>query len=83
MSRAYCECPNCGGQITVTWGFDTLKAACLRDEDGDVVTDSDCLDATRVTYLHHVRCPHCGMRLRVEHELAPTFYAREEACDAD
>lgn len=81
MSRAYCECPRCRRQFTVSWDWDTLKAIYLDGEDGEAVTDSDCLDATRVMYLHHERCPHCGARLRVEHELAPRFYASEEACD--
>lgn len=56
--------------------FGTIRA--LRDGDGEVVSDCDLLDATRVTYLHHVACPDCGTRLRVEHELVPRFYASKE-----
>ena len=78
MSRAYCECPQCRRQFPVTWGWTALKTAYLHDEDGEVVTDCDCLDATRVTYLHHVACPHCSTRLRIEHELWPSFYASKE-----
>ena len=32
----------------------------------------------RVVYQRHVTCPHCGTRLRVEHELVPRFYASKE-----
>lgn len=81
MSRAYCECPRCRRQFTVSWDWDTLKAAHVDGDDGEVVTDSDCLDATRVAYQRNVRCPHCGESLRVEHELVPRFYARKEGCD--
>jgi endogenous inhibitor of DNA gyrase (YacG/DUF329 family) len=83
MSRAYCECPHCRRPVPIRWDWEALKTAHVDGDDGDVVTDSDCLDARRVMYLHHIKCPHCGKRLRVEHELVPTFYAREEACDAD
>lgn len=78
MSRDYCECPYCRREFPVTWGWTALKTAYLNDEDGDVVTDSDCLYAARVTYMHHVQCPHCGTRLGVLHELVPRFYAFEE-----
>lgn len=81
MSDAFCECPHCRRRIIVRWNWDTLKTAYLRDEDGEVVTDSDCLDAMRVVYQRHVTCPHCGARLRVEHELEPRFYASRESSD--
>jgi hypothetical protein len=76
--RAYCECPRCRRTFPVKWGWTTLKVACLRDDDGEVVTDRDCLYATRVTYPRHVRCPHCGVRLAAQHELWPRFFAVEE-----
>jgi hypothetical protein len=78
MSVAGCECPNCCRPFTVKWEFDTLKTAYLHDEDGEAVTDSDCLDATRVVYQRHVTCPLCGARLCLEHELLPWFYASKE-----
>ena len=81
MSRAYCECPRCRRQFAVKWEWTTLKTAYLHDEDGDVVTNSDCLYAARVTYMYHVACPNCGTHLRVEHELVPRFYASKEDGD--
>ena len=81
MNRAYCECPRCRRQITVSWDWDTLRTAYMDDDDGEVITDIDCIYASRVTYMHHVECPHCGTRLRVEHELVPRFYASKEGCD--
>ena len=83
MSDAFCECPRCRRQFPVKWGWDTLRPDYLHHEDGGVVTDSDFLYATRVEYLHHVACPHCGARLRVEHELWPRFYASKEDSNAD
>lgn len=84
MSRAYCECPYCRRNFPVTWCWEATKFAYLDDTAGEVVTDRDCLDATRVTYRHHVVCPNCGTRLHVEHELWPRFYAFEEGDhDAD
>lgn len=83
MSRAYCECPRCSRQFPVKWGFETLGITRVGEEDGGVVTDSDDMYATRVVYLHHVACPNCGTRLRIEHELVPRFYAIKEGCDAD
>lgn len=83
MSRASCECPRCRWQLTVEWDWDTLNTDYLRDDDGEVVSDCDLLDATRVTYLHHVACPDCGTRLRVEHELVPRFHASKEGTNAD
>ena len=83
MSRAYCECPRCRRSVPVEWGWDTLDIAYVNADDGGVVTDSDLLYATRIAYLRHVKCPHCGTRLRVEHELVPKFHAFKEASDAD
>ncbi len=81
MSRAYCECPRCCRQLPVEWGLETLGITRVGEEDGAVLTDSDDMYATRVVYLRSVRCPHCGTRLRVEHELVPRFDAFEEGCD--
>lgn len=81
MSRAYCECPSCRRQLAVSWDWDALKTVDVDDDDGEAVTDSDFLDATRVVYQRNVRCPHCGERLRVEHELLPRFFASKEDCD--
>jgi hypothetical protein len=78
MPNAICECPRCRRQITVSWDWDALETVDVDDDDGEVVTDSDCLDATRVAYQRNVRCPHCMTRLRVEHELVPRFYASKE-----
>lgn len=83
MSDAFCECPRCRRRIIVRWNWDTLKTAYLHDEDGEVVTDSDCLDAMRVAYQCHVRCPHCGTRLVVQHEMMPRFFASKEGTNAD
>lgn len=79
MSRAYCECPSCGKSFPVTWYWETLKTAYLDASCGEVVTDHDCLDATRAVHLARRRCPYCGARLRVWHELVPRFHAFEEA----
>lgn len=81
MSRAYCECPHCCRLVPVKWAWEALRTAYLDGDDGEVVTDRGCLDATRVVYPRHIKCPNCGMRLRVEHELVPEFYASKEGCD--
>lgn len=81
MSEANCECPHCRRQLSVRWSWKALKTAYLHDDDGEVVTGSDCLDAMRVAYQRHMVCPHCGTRLRIEHELMPMFYASREGCD--
>lgn len=81
MSRAYCECPRCRRSFPVTWDWEPVETDYLRDDDGEVVSDCDLLDATRVTYLHHVACPDCGTRLRIWHELVPRFYASKETSD--
>lgn len=78
MSRAYCECPHCHRNFPVTWSWEATKFADLDDTVGEVVTDRDCLDATKVVHLTRRRCPNCGARLRVWHELVPRFYAFEE-----
>ena len=78
MPNATCECPYCRRPVPVRWHWEALKAADVDGDDGDVVTDSDCLDARRVMYLHHIKCPHRRKRLRAEHELVPTFYASKE-----
>ena len=83
MSRAYCECPRCRRQLAVSWDWDAPEAAHVDGDDGEAVTDSDCPGATRVMYLHHERCPHCGESLRVEHELVPRFLAIKEGSDAE
>ena len=84
MNRFYCECPHCGKQFPVSWYWDTDKFAYLDDTVAEVVTDRDCLDATRAVYVVRRRCPYCGARLRVWHELVPMFYAFEEVDhDAD
>lgn len=73
--ESWTECPNCRRNFPVTWGWEATKFAYLDDTDGEVVTDRDCLDATRVTYRHMVECPHCGARLLIQHELVPEFFA--------
>ena len=78
MNRSYCACPHCGKQFPVSWYWDTDKFAYLDDTVAEVVTDRDCLDATRAVYVVRRRCPYCGARLRVWHELVPRFYAFEE-----
>lgn len=79
--ESWTECPHCRRQFPVTWRWTALKTAYLHDEDGEVVTDRDCLDATRVTYRHHVECPHCGARLLIQHELVPEFFAIRKVSD--
>lgn len=81
MSETDCECPHCRRPVPVKWSWDTLRTAYLHDEDGEVVTDSVCLDAMRVAYQRHVTCPTCGAHLFVEHELVPEFFATREADD--
>ena len=81
MSSASCECPHCGKPVPVDWNWEALKTAYIYAADGEVVTDGDCLDARRVLYLNSVKCPHCGTRLRVGHELVPRFFASREGCD--
>ena len=78
MNRDYCECPYCRRNFPVTWYWEATKFSDLDDTDGEVVTDSDCLDATKAVYLTRRRCPNCGRHLRVWHELVPRFYAFEE-----
>ena len=78
MNRDCCECPYCRRNFPVTWCWKATKFAYLTDTDGEVVTDSDCLDTTKVVYLMWRKCPSCGARLRVYHELVPRFYAVEE-----
>ena len=78
MSRSYCECPHCGKPVPIKWCWETTEFAYLDDTVGEVATDRDCFAATRVTCLHHVHCPHCGVRLAAQHELWPRFFAVEE-----
>jgi hypothetical protein len=66
------------------WDWDTRETAYLYEEDGEVVTYCGDTYATRVAYQHHMRCPHCGTRLAVQHELVPRFFASKEGeRDAD
>lgn len=78
MNRDYCECPYCRRNFPLMWCWEATKFAYLDDTDGEVVTDRDCLDATRVVHMTRHRCPNCGRRLIVSHTLAPRFYAFEE-----
>jgi hypothetical protein len=83
FDTAPCECPRCRRTFDVRWGWSLAMTNPVRPDYGEMEYDP-CFGLTyAVRYPRFARCPTCGARLEIEHELKPEFNARRLVDDAD
>lgn len=70
-----CECPRCGRTVKVEWRWALVLEQEAAPDSREAVDDGTC-DLEIPRYARRAKCPTCGARLVLDHELAPMFFAR-------